>query len=433
MRPLSFFRYLDAAPALRALCLIAPLLLIGCGKEQTNDPGGDLTSIFNGSIDPATGAAVLRQVTLPGSGGLPLTIVLLGRNVRTEPVIDTGSDPIGSVDLLVDVSIRNEGSGILYAPAELTVSQLDTRVLLLGADWTACPRCLDTTPRCSCSYGLSYLQLLGDDNALSPGEESGARTWRFRLSESLAFSFAVNARFGSTPDRPHLAGVTFHDPNENGQRDPGEFPMTGVTLQLTGPGLESLVVVAVDEHGFWSYPIGEPGLYTILATPPPTFAPVHFTTPNPLQVVIAPAENGKLESFDAADFGIANDIGDQPVPIQYADTEAGIPQDHWLLVNVGLSGTVLSLNVGFSGCGPDHPLALYWVGPFMESNPVQARLVLSHDSRGEACDAYFTRLVATDLTPIRTAYRRQYGQSGPILLNLVMPNGESKQFRLEAE
>lgn len=159
----------------------------------------------------------------------------------------------------------------------------------------------------------------------------------------------------------------------------------------------------------------------------------HFTTPNPLQVVLTSGAGGKIESSEAAHFGIANDaLG--PLPsARFALDASQFRQDGYHLIDAGLTDAALSLHISFSGCDPDYPLALYMVGGFMESNPVQARILPSHNSHGEICAAYFTRLVSWDLTPIRNACRRAYGQPGTVVLNLALPDGSTRQFRLSVE
>lgn len=409
------------------LLLLLPVLG-GCGSEAPEGAGDtDISHAFDGAIDPGAGSIRLTSTTVPGPDGTPVEIVLIGRNLRSEPVPESS----GAVAILLDVSVRNDGAVPLYAPAELAVSRLAESIRMIDADWTACPRCLPT-PECGCTYGFSYADRLGDDALLGPGEESEPRAWRFRMEHVQAFSFAVQARFGVEPDRPHISGVLFHDADENGLQGPGEFPMGGGSLRIDGPGVEG-VVVAVREDGAWALPVRDAGLYTILATPPPTFAPVHFTTPNPLQVVLARTGNGSIESFEAAHFGLANDALGALPQVRFAEDPSQFRQDSYDLIDAGLADAVLSLRIGFSGCGPDHPLALYMVGGFMESNPVQARIVLSHNNQGEMCAAYFTRLESWDLTPIREAYRRAYGKPGTVVLNLVLPDGGTRQFRLAAE
>jgi len=127
-------------------------------------------------------------------------------------------------------------------------------------------------------------------------------------------------------------------------------------------------------------------------------------------------ERPHLVSFG---FSCELDFALQPsiAPVLLTDRQPEeIPQDHYLLGGFHLEGSILSLDVGFSGCSPDHPFTLYAGRRFMESWPVQTWLLLSHDDRDEACDAAFQRTVSFDLDPIRQEYRRVYGSAGTVRL-----------------
>jgi hypothetical protein len=91
------------------------------------------------------------------------------------------------------------------------------------------------------------------------------------------------------------------------------------------------------------------------------------------------------------------------------------------ILEIGIQGDILHLTVGFSGCTPNHDFALYGLRGFMESNPVQAGVRLSHDGKGETCDAYITRFLEFDLSPLKDEYRHQYGPHGPIRLRICEP------------
>ena len=81
--------------------------------------------------------------------------------------------------------------------------------------------------------------------------------------------------------------------------------------------------------------------------------------------------------------------------------------------------------------GERQPFQLVMVGGFMESEPVQARLILSHDGLGQACDAAFRKHLGYDLSPIIRLYREHYGERGKIVLRLVDWHGEVHSFELE--
>lgn len=404
--------------------LLVALFAAGCGTGHSPAiPPTDGVGAFTGHIDPGGGSALLSATTVPGPGGVPVRVELVGSNLRLEP------DPVtAGVSVFLDVAVRNAGDVPLYAPAEIAISNLTRDVGFAEPDWMACPR--PSPGNQGCVFGVLYADRLGADAALTPGEVSTARTWRFPMPHAAPFSFAIRARFGLQPDRPHISGIAFFDFNENGRHDPNEGPAGGMTVRVTGPGHEG-TDVPVRDNGEWSVFVGEPGLYLLGATPPPTFAPVHFTTPNPLQVVLTPGANGTTESFEAADFGVANDTAViQPV-ILFPGDPSSLKQDYYSFASGGIdSDGILSLAVRFSGCSADHPFGLYMVGGFMESNPVQARLILSHDARGELCDAAFGRTLRFDLWPIREAYMRAYGHAGPVVLNLVAPDGIPRQFIL---
>ena len=168
--------------------------------------------------------------------------------------------------------------------------------------------------------------------------------------------------------------------------------------------------------------------------PPPTFAPVHATTPNPLQVILPPGPGGIPESYLHADFGFANDFPPPPGDAEpvgfWEDPSDSLELDPYALLDIRLERLILELRVGFSGCGDRHPFALYMVGGFMESNPVQAKLLLSHDDHGELCDAYFEKTLRYDLSPILREYRRNYGTDGVVIVNFHAWNGEVHSFRI---
>jgi len=85
--------------------------------------------------------------------------------------------------------------------------------------------------------------------------------------------------------------------------------------------------------------------------------------------------------------------------VGFAPGPDSLSLDPYHLLQVGVVGHTMKLRVGYSGCGPDQPFQLFMVGGFMESNPLQARLLLSHVG-GQLCDAYFEADLAYDLSPI---------------------------------
>jgi hypothetical protein len=403
------------------------LALIAAGCSDSTEPQGtaDLGSRdFQGAVDPGHGTFLLETIDSTTGTGVPIQVDLIGSNLEVNAELSRVS---------FDVAVRNRGDVPLHAPGEIVVFNLvPWTVYPLNADRADCPPRMGPLPDSrDCRFAYDYSALLGDDAILSPGEVSQAKRWVFQVPGLTPFSFGAGARFGLTPDRPRIAGVVFADANENGHLDPGEPGFGGGTIQVNGPGLDSLVVT-VPPEGAYAIPIENAGLYTLFAVPPPTFAPVRSTTPNPLQVLILNGADGRPQSYLHADFGFANERPDSIPDVGFWDGPPdSLPQDSYGLLRIGLEGLVLRLRVGFSGCSPDQPFALFMVGTFMESHPVQAAVVLAHDSRGEMCDAYFERSLAYDLSPILRRAHELYGVS-EVLVNFRTPNGEVHQFRLVA-
>jgi hypothetical protein len=179
--------------------------------------------------------------------------------------------------------------------------------------------------------------------------------------------------------------------------------------------------------------VTQPGLYNLLATPPPTFAPVRPTTPNPLQILLPPGPGGLPQSYLHADFGFANDdLPVRPEPVRFWDgPEDSLELDPYGLIGIQ-PGTILELRVAFSGCSPDHPFALYMLDGFVfrecANCPPLARVVLSHDNRGEMCEAYWQRELRYDLAPILARYKQLYGHEETIEVLFLDGEGHTHSF-----
>lgn len=387
----------------RLALLLGLVSLLAAGCSQSTEPTlggtGDGAGDFTGRLDPASGSFVLKSLDVPVTDGTPVRVDLIGRFLR---IGEPGQ-------IAVAVQVRNADRRSLYAPAEIVVNHFNppsVSIVPQSADWITCLRdsSADTTrvPPGGCSYGFVYTDLLGDDGVLSPGEVSGEKIWIFYDPDGVAFSFAAHARFGLAPDRARISGMFFSDANRNGVRDGDEGPFGGGSVYVTGPGFQDRYIQVGPDATYTVY-VSEPGIYTLRAAPPPTFGivPVTFTTPNPLEILIANAADGGLQSFLHADFGLANAVPPPTAPpILFAPAADSLSLDSYSLVRAALDGHVMKLRVGFSGCGPDQPFQLFMVGGLMESNPLQARILLAHDDLGQLCDAYFEKDLAFDLSPI---------------------------------
>jgi len=96
------------------------------------------------------------------------------------------------------------------------------------------------------------------------------------------------------------------------------------------------------------------------------------------------------------------------------------PSDAVDIVDVSVVGDSLSVSVRYGGGCANHAFVLLAGTAWMESYPVQLRLRVAHDAKGDPCDALFTRELRFDLTPIRAAYRKSYqANTGAVVLHLL--------------
>lgn len=115
------------------------------------------------------------------------------------------------------------------------------------------------------------------------------------------------------------------------------------------------------------------------------------------------------------------DASESPGPV-FVDGDPGATrQDAASILQARIQGDRLMVQVQFGGGCRDHRFALYRENVFLESLPVQLQLHLTHDAQGDACRALLSRELTFDLTAVREAYRKHYGERGPLMLRLHAP------------
>ena len=78
--------------------------------------------------------------------------------------------------------------------------------------------------------------------------------------------------------------------------------------------------------------------------------------------------------------------------------------------NTEIAGDTLKVQVTYSGGCKEHGFCLIAWNYFLESYPVQAKLLLSHNANKDYCDARITSELKIDLSPLREEYIKQYGK-----------------------
>jgi len=104
------------------------------------------------------------------------------------------------------------------------------------------------------------------------------------------------------------------------------------------------------------------------------------------------------------------------------------PTDPFQSVLVRIEGDTLVAEVTYGGGCGEHRFALAFASLFMESEPVQVRGLLSHDARGDLCQALLRRTLRYDLTPLRRAYETAY-RTGSGVIDLQGNWPEAVRYR----
>ena len=392
------------------LSILLFILLTGCSdtiNPVLDENGG------SGRIDPGDGSFVLKSVDVTVADGRIVRLELMGSDLELD---DDG------IHIDLTVAVRNASNIGLPGPVTLWLGPIDPSSVFVANPDTSLP-----VGSIIPVDGFIYDTEFGNDHILEAGETSEGKLWRFRTPDQGSFSFGIRAVTSGDPNGPVIAGICFWDPNRNGVRDPHEPPLVPGHVHITGPE-GTPTVIPVDHDGRYVYPLHEAGLHRVEYIPFfDTFAPLIFSTPNPRHVLITPGPDGVLRGFHDAHFGAYIDIPHGPPPIQFTDLPAdSLHYELWNLIEASiLQDHFLHLEVGFSGCQPEHPFSLWMTGGFMESMPAQVNLVPVHEL-AEDCDMYFTGVRVFNLMPLRERFLEAYGP-GVLLLNVIDFNGDAHQ------
>ena len=92
--------------------------------------------------------------------------------------------------------------------------------------------------------------------------------------------------------------------------------------------------------------------------------------------------------------------------------------DSYFFQTANIDGDTLQLTVSYSGGCEEHEFKLVAWNYFLESNPVQAHVLLAHNANGDLCRGWIKEVLHFDLSPLKQAYQRLYSDAGPLIVNL---------------
>ena len=95
------------------------------------------------------------------------------------------------------------------------------------------------------------------------------------------------------------------------------------------------------------------------------------------------------------------------------------PADPFDILEAGITGDTLNVQVKYSGGCSEHDWTYCWDGAFLESQPVQVITKISHDDKDDNCDALPETLLQFSLADMKASYQAAYQQqSGEIAIHL---------------
>ncbi len=81
----------------------------------------------------------------------------------------------------------------------------------------------------------------------------------------------------------------------------------------------------------------------------------------------------------------------------------------------------LIIVVSYSGGCRTHDFRLFGSRSIIKTNPPQAEIYLSHNSNADMCEAWITKNIKFDLSPLRNYYKQTFSNDGPLLLRIYEP------------
>ena len=94
------------------------------------------------------------------------------------------------------------------------------------------------------------------------------------------------------------------------------------------------------------------------------------------------------------------------------------PRDPVTINNVKLLKNILFMNISYGGGCEEHEFLLIATS-FMESEPVQVNILLSHEDNDDPCDMWINKNHSFNLLPLKRSWQHLYQEiSGTIVMNI---------------
>ena len=94
------------------------------------------------------------------------------------------------------------------------------------------------------------------------------------------------------------------------------------------------------------------------------------------------------------------------------------PRDPVTMNNIKLVKNSLYMNISYGGGCEEHEFTLI-ATTFMESEPVQVNIILSHEDNDDPCDMWINENHSYNLLPLKKSWQLSYqAKSGSIVINI---------------
>lgn len=110
-----------------------------------------------------------------------------------------------------------------------------------------------------------------------------------------------------------------------------------------------------------------------------------------------------------------------PIIVAQATGLEGFSLDPLDIVDARIDAGTLEVDVRYGGGCANHDLDAVAHTGWMESNPVRIGVAVTHDGRGDICDALVSRTLRFDLEPLKDAYGEAYGPGNATLILQLEP------------
>lgn len=87
------------------------------------------------------------------------------------------------------------------------------------------------------------------------------------------------------------------------------------------------------------------------------------------------------------------------------------PRDPFTIKSIMVDKDILKVEVTYGGGCKDHEFVLIGSNVFMESDPVQTKVVLSHNANNDLCEKLILEELEFDLSPLKHTYQQSYSDA----------------------